>query len=133
MNESYYSEELLKYTKTFIETVTEAKNEAIKNGIKANTIVVRPGLAKVNGFDLNVPSTFDGHCIEHMPPMILGMEAYIADPKDIPPDVGFIVTHKDYTAVDRIRRQAQDELIEKLKEKSFREVCDILYGEEYDY
>ena len=129
-NKCFYTDELIQSASTFIEAIREARNEAIKRGIEANTIIINDRLAYVQGFDFCESGMFP--TINHFPPMILGMEAYIAPPTEMPSGAGFIVTHKDATAIDAIRREAKDELIKELKEMPLRDVLFKLYSDEIE-
>ena len=91
MNDTYYSDEILSLIASLVDAIKEANNEAVKRGIEANTIIINERLAYMSGFPYLSKSNVGLDCILEVPPMIFGMEAYIAPEKDLPDGVGFEV------------------------------------------
>lgn len=55
----------------FINHIRKANAEAIRNGIKANTVLINKNMVKVNGFPMQLYGSF-----RIMPDMICGMNVY---------------------------------------------------------
>lgn len=105
--------------KVFFEAVREAYEFALQEGIRANTVLIDKGFAKVSG----VHMAFQGACGVQgvsLPPMILGLEARIAP---LPAGYGFVVTEVTQTERDKLYAEAKAEgrreVIEQLKEFLF--------------
>ena len=105
--------------KGFLEAVREAYEFALREGIRANTLLIDKDFAKVSG----VHMAFQGACVVHgvsLPPMILGLEARIAP---LPAGFGFAVTEVTETERDKLYAEAKAagrrEVIEQLKEFLF--------------
>lgn len=81
----------------------EAKIEATKNAIRANTIIISERLAKTKPFALVFDDT---HMISNFPPMILGMEMRVTD--ELPQEYDFAITQAPETERERIRRDAAE-------------------------
>lgn len=126
---NYYSDELLQAHKTLIDKIKKARDEAVRRGIEANIILIDKGLAFVKGFDYVSKSLVGFDYTSHLPPMILGMEAYISDLKEFPPETAFVVTHTDSTAIDKIREEAKKELLKELREMSLSDLMIMLESE----
>jgi len=124
----FYTNEYLKEVDTWINRINEARDEAIKHGIQANTVLLSKRLAYMAGFLFKENSMYgDVSYTTEVPPMILGLEATIE--KFMPDGVEFIVMHKPKSSLDRIREDAQRELIERMKTMSFSEITELIYGE----
>ena len=76
--------------KSLTELIWEAYTEAIKNDIKANTVMVSKRLAKVNRF-----VHFFGNGYGDFPPLICGLEAYVTD--ELPEEFAFGVVEAPMT------------------------------------
>ena len=105
--------------KGFFEAVREAYEFALREGIRANTLLIDKNFAKVSG----VHMAFQGACGMHgvsLPPMILGLETRIAP---LPKGFGFAVTEVIKTERDKLYAKAKAagrrEVIEQLKEFLF--------------
>lgn len=129
MNDTYYSDELLNATQSIFDAVKEAHDEALKRGIEANTIRISKRLAYMPGFH-TVFNSFFGIEVAEMPPMIFGMEAYIASDKELPEGVGFEIYHSEYTAVDRIKEEARSELLSSMRNMSFSEIHSLIFEDD---
>ena len=98
------TEDMLDYPqKSIYELVAEARCEAIKEGIKANAIVINKNLVKV-------PEMFN-----HYPVMICGLKSYLTS-NELPEDYLFSVLHdpRPMTNADRIRAMSDEELARHL-------------------
>lgn len=118
-----YAEELMKddnERKGFLEAVREAYEFALREGIRANTLLIDKDFAKVSG--VHVLFQRDARCTHgvSLPPMILGLEARIAP---LPKGFGFAVTEVIQTERDKLYAEAKAagrrEVIEQLKEFLF--------------
>ena len=94
------------------EMVMDAYNEAVKRGIKANTIIINKNLVEVKPFTVN-----DGFGFSELPPMICGMQAFFTD-KELPDDYAFSVLEAKCTE--------REFLIQQTRENSVREFAKIL-------
>lgn len=93
------TEDMLDYPqKSIYELVAEARCEAIKEGIKANAIVINKNLVKV-------PEMFP-----HYPMMICGLKNYLTS-NELPEDYLFAVLHdsRPMTNADRFRAMSDEE------------------------
>jgi hypothetical protein len=77
--------------KSLTDFILEAQKEAIKNDIRANTVMISKKLAKVKGF---VHIFGDGGYGE-FPPLICGLEAYVTD--ELPEEFAFGLLEAPYT------------------------------------
>lgn len=100
--------ELKETFKGFADAVFEARNKALKEGIKANTVIIDEHFAKVNAFDFVF-----GRDVMHLPPMICGLEVQISD--ELPDGYDFAVLEAPETERERLIRQAKSE--------AAREIC----------
>ncbi len=123
----FFTNEYLKEVDTWINRINEARDEAIKHGIHANAVLLSERLAYMAGFLFKEPSMSGAvSYTTEVPPMILGLEANVE--KFMPDGVEFIVMHKPKSQLDRIREEAQRELIERMKTMSFSEITELIYG-----
>ena len=132
--ENYYSKEVIEQAvieqaTAFFDAIKKGRDEAVKRGIEANTIMISKSLAYRQEFPVVYNSLF-GTDSYVMPPAIYGMEAYIASEKELPEGVGFEISHRNFTAVDRIRREAQEDLLKSMREMSLQEIAQMIYGED---
>ena len=67
------------------ELIMEAYYEAIKRGIKANTILINKNLVEVKPFNVTYSNGFS-----ELPPQICGMQAFFTD-KELPDDYAFSI------------------------------------------
>ena len=70
-----------------IEHIRAAEDEAIRSGIKKNTLIVGKNLALSRGFF--VKNSFNTTLA--IPPLVLGLRTAYANEKDLPDDVSFII------------------------------------------
>lgn len=88
--------------------IAEANAKALKEGIKANTVIIDERFAKVNAFDFVF-----GRDVMHLPPMICGLEVQVSD--ELPDGYSFAVLEAPETERER--------LIRKAKSEAAREIC----------
>lgn len=109
MSQPFYEGEKMKklseYYKELIEQLLEAKNEAIKNGIKANTIVIN---SKSNLAKILPHNTGNGL----FPPMIAGLEVKFT--ADIPDEYSFFIFETPQTEAEKVKAELK-EIKEKLE------------------
>jgi hypothetical protein len=79
-------------TKEFIEKIQQAQVEAIKKGIKANTVLINDKIGYVKPFLLGRNSIF--------PPMICGLEVQITD--ELPECYDFLICENPVTERERL-------------------------------
>lgn len=77
----------------------EAQQEAIRNGIRANTIVISERLSKTKPFCVISPYG----TMHAFPPMILGMEMRVFD--DLPDEYDFAILQVQETETERIKQE----------------------------
>lgn len=96
------------YYTEIIEQILEAKNEAIKNGIKANTILIntKSNLAKI------LPHN-TGNVL--FPPMIAGLEAKFD--AEIPDEYSFFIFEAPQTEAEKVKAELRAEVKQEIKEK----------------
>ena len=80
----------------FISAVKEAQDEAMKEGIRANTVMINSRLAKVKPFAVML-TPFLG---AQVPPMICGLEAKLED--DLPEEFAFAIMEAPKTERERL-------------------------------
>lgn len=92
--------------KNILDLIMKAKQEAMCEHIRANTIVINEtsGLAKVLRGALNY-----GESYIVLPPMICGMESYISSNGELPKGIGFALFEAPQTERDRIYAQGKME------------------------
>ena len=100
----------LKLGKSFKEMVMEAVKHALKEGIKANSIIINKDFVRVKKSWVN-----NGFSYSELPDMICGLECYLTD-NDLPENYSFAVVEKPQTERER--------LIEKTKSDTAREILD---------
>lgn len=71
--------------KTITELILEAQQEALREGITANTVMINENMARVGAFDFQV---FDG--VYSIPTMICGMNLYFTK-NELPDNYSFAV------------------------------------------
>ena len=106
----YTIEDDLKLVKSFKEMVMEAVKHALKEGIKANSIIINKDFVRVKKSWVN-----NGFSYSELPDMICGLECYLTD-NDLPENYSFAVVEKPQTERER--------LIEKTKSDTAREILD---------
>lgn len=90
------TEEMLGEAKFSLEDfIWDAHKTALKNGIRANTVMINKRLAKVKGFG----HFFAGRVMD-IPPMICGLEAFVTD--EIPEEFAFALVEAPSTQRDQV-------------------------------
>lgn len=106
--------------KGLFEAVREAYEFALREGIRANTLLIDKNFAKVSGLHVLLQKDAFGTHGVSLPPMIMGLEARIAP---LPAGFGFAVTEVTETNRDKLYAEAKAagrrEVIEQLKEFLF--------------
>ena len=100
----------LELGKSFTEMVMQAVKHALKEGIKANSIIINKDFVRVKKSWIN-----NGFSYSELPDMICGLECYLTD-NDLPENYSFAVVEKPQTERER--------LIEKTKSDTAREILD---------
>ena len=96
--------------RTFMDYIFEAKKLALKENIKANTVLINESFAKINGFH------FCFFCSGlDLPPMICGLEIHVTN--ELPEGYSFAVAEAPETERDRICRQAKAEVAREIFEE----------------
>lgn len=94
--------------KSLSDMIAEAKEKALKEDIKANTVIIDNHFAKVNAFDFVF-----GRAVMSLPPMICGLEVQVSD--EFPDGYDFAVLETPKTE--------RELLIRKAKSEAAREIC----------
>ena len=102
----------LELGKSFQEMVMEAVKHALKEGIKANSIIINKDFVRVKKSWIN-----NGFSCSELPDMICGLEVYLTE-NDLPENYSFAVLENPQTERER--------LIEKTKSDTAREICDLI-------
>lgn len=92
--------------KSLVDMLAEAQAKALKEGIKANTVIIDEHFAKVNAFDFVF-----GRDVMHLPPMICGLEVQVSD--ELPDGYSFAVLEAPETERERLIRKARAEVIDE--------------------
>ena len=103
--------------KSLVDLLVEAKKKALKEDIKANTVLLDKTFAKVNDIYFVV-----GRDILHIPPMICGLEVRLTD--ELPDGYDFALIEAPETERDRIIRTAKSE-VERLKDLNERYMSEL--------
>ena len=115
--------------KSLADMLAEAQAKALKEGIKANTVIIDEHFAKVNAFDFVF-----GRDVMHLPPMICGLEVQISD--ELPDGYDFAVLEAPETERERLIRRARAEAFEdfatRAKEK-MQNLARMEYGSDEIY
>ena len=96
--------------KSLSDMLAEAKAEALKEGIKANTVIIDEHFAKVNAFDFVF-----GRAVMSLPPMICGLEVQVSD--ELPSGYDFAVLEAPETERERLIRKAKSEVAREIFEE----------------
>ena len=102
----------LELGKSFREMVMEAVKHAVKEGIKANSIIINKDFVRVKKSWIN-----NGFSYSELPDMICGLEVFLTD-NDLPENYSFAVVEKPQTERER--------LIEKTKSDTAREILQMI-------
>lgn len=99
--------------------LAEAYKKALKEGIKANTVIIDEHLAKVNAFDFVF-----GRAVMSLPPMICGLEVQVSD--ELPDGYDFAVLEVPETERERLIRKAKSEVAREICCKIEKEIVAAL-------
>ena len=102
--------ELEETFKCLADAVFEAQKKALKEGIKANTVIIDEHFAKVNAFDFVF-----GRAVMSLPPMICGLEVQVSD--ELPDGYDFAVLEVPETERERLIRKAKSEAAREIFEE----------------
>ena len=86
--------------KSLTELIAEARIEALKEDIRANTVMISKRLAKVNRFVASFPGTY-----AEFPPLICGLEAYVTD--ELPDEFAFGMVEATQTQREMVWEQGR--------------------------
>jgi hypothetical protein len=86
--------------RSLADMLAEAQAKALKEGIKANTVIIDEHFAKVNAFDFVF-----GRAVMSLPPMICGLEVQVSD--EFPDGYDFIVLEAPETERERLIARAK--------------------------
>lgn len=90
--------------------LAKAYKKALKEDIKANTVIIDEHFAKVNAFDFVF-----GRDVMSLPPMICGLEVQVSD--ELPDGYDFAVLEFPETERDRLVRKTRTEAIKEFAER----------------
>lgn len=102
--------------KSLADILAEAYKKALKEDIKANTVIIDEHFAKVNAFDFVF-----GRDVMSLPPMICGLEVQVSD--ELPDGYDFAVLEFPETERDRLVRKTRTEAIKEFAERLIKK-CD---------
>lgn len=105
--------------KSLSDMLAEAKAKALKEGIKANTVIIDEHFAKVNAFDFVF-----GRAVMSLPPMICGLEVQVSD--ELPSGYDFAVLEAPETERERLIRKAKSEVAREICCKIEKEIVAAL-------
>lgn len=106
--------------KSLSDMLAEAKAEALKEGIKANTVIIDEHFAKVNAFDFVWVRD-----VMHLPPMICGLEIQVSD--ELPDGYDFAVLEVPETERDRLVRKAKAEVAVEIFEEIEFDIHQLMF------
>ena len=106
-------------TKRLEDFIFEAWREAIKEGIRANTVLINKHFAKVNGF----PFAFMGRS-GSLPPMICGLEVHVTE--ELPDGYDFAVLEAPETEREKLIRQTRADTVKKMQERAAEIVGELV-------
>lgn len=104
-------------TKRLEDFIWEAWREALKEGIRANTVLINKHFAKVNEF----PFAFMDRS-GSLPPMICGLEVHISN--ELPDGYDFAVLETPETEREKLIRQTRADTVKKMQEKLKKRLYD---------
>lgn len=118
--------------KSLADLIFEARKTALKEEIRANTVLIDKTFAKVNDIHF-----LCGRDILHIPPMICGLEVRLTD--ELPDGYDFALVEAPETERERIVRQAKSEAIDDFVKRlldAFPECnrdnrCPAIYYDDY--
>lgn len=101
---------ILESAKSLTDMLAEAYAKALKEDIKANTVIIDEHFAKVNALDFVF-----GRDVMHLPPMICGLEVQVSD--ELPDGYSFAVLEAPETERERLIRKAKSEAAREIFEE----------------
>ena len=105
----------LELGKSFKEMVMEAVKHALKEGIKANSIIINKDFVRVKKSWI-----INSFSYSELPDMICGLEVYLTD-NDLPENYSFAVVEKSQTKrehlIEKTKIDTAREILQKMKEK----------------
>lgn len=115
--------------KSLADFIFEAKKTALKEEIKANTVLIDKTFAKVNDILFVV-----GRDILHIPPMICGLEVRLTD--ELPDGYDFALVEAPETEREKIIRTAKTEIASEIFEELEKwlgeyENCQVITSEKF--
>lgn len=96
--------------KSLMDFIVEARKTALKEEIRANTVIINKTFAKVNNIHFVV-----GRDVLHIPPMICGLEVQLTD--ELPDGYDFALVEAPETERERIVRHAKSEIVRQIFEE----------------
>lgn len=105
--------------KSLADLILEARKTALKENIKANTVLIDKTFAKVNDIHFVV-----GRDILHIPPMICGLEVHLTD--ELPDGYDFALVEAPETERERIVRQAKNETAQEIIHNLTKQIYSML-------
>ena len=99
----------------FISAIKDAQDQAIKEGIRANTILINSRLVKTKPFMIML-TPFLG---AEVPPMICGLETKLAD--DLPQEFAFAIMQAPQTERERQQKETVRQVLHMIKDKGLFE------------
>ena len=114
---------------TLVEHINAAIREGLKRGIKMNTLIIDEELAATRGFLVKSYQS-----ITEVPPMMLGMATIYSSKKDLPEDVEFMLTYKEWPrSVQAEADRFSDRVgLNILKIFDMQERCEVYFRDEND-
>lgn len=103
--------------KTLHQWIFDAYKEAMKEHIKANTVIINKHFAKVNAHIFNFNGT-----VLNMPPMICGLEVRLSD--ELPEGYDFALCEAYETERERLIRNAKAEIAREIFEEIYEDCFD---------
>lgn len=107
----------LELGKSFQEMAIEAVKHAVKQGIKANSIIINKDFVRVKKAWIN-----NGFSCSELPDMICGLEVYLTD-NDLPENYSFAVVEKPQTERERLIEKTKSDTAREIFEKIFEVIC----------
>lgn len=110
--------------KEYANLIYKAKNEAVKENIKANTVLINDKLAKSIGLNI----CFDDREYRMLPPMIFGMEIRSDNGELLPDGYAFALVEAIKTEREKLIKQTKLETEKKMLNE-FKDVLTEMYND----
>lgn len=112
-------------TKTLEDLLMESYKHALREGIKANTVILDENFCKVNGFDFLIGNNGMGY--RRLPPMICGMEIRGVSKGELPEGYNFAVFEATMTEREALIRDTVRGMYSLLKHEfsAFMRISDV--------